>query len=370
MHIVYFGTYDLNKPRNRLIINALRERGHTVTETHKDVWGRVADKSEIGTLQLLLVALRWIFAYPSLIWRYCRAPRHDAVMIGYLGHLDVLVVWPFAKCRRVRICWDAYLSIYDTMVRDRRILDPANLLARIIFLWEGIACRAADSVILDTRAHAEMFAQLYKLDRRKMGVVPLGVELVHFPRQPAKTAGKRLRVLLYGQFSPLHGVSTVIAAACRAPDIDWVLIGTGQETARISSELKNASPISLEWQSGIAYEKLIDQIAAADVCLGIFGGSEKAASVIPNKVLQILAAGRPLVTRAGPGIAEIVDVETPGIRLVPPQDSEALLSAVRELGGSGEVPPASIIHRFDIRAIGDAADLILLRAARTRSGLP
>jgi glycosyltransferase involved in cell wall biosynthesis len=366
MHIVYFGTYDLTKPRNRLIISALRERGHIVTEIHKDVWRRVNDKSQMGRFRVPVFALRWICAYPSLLWRYCRVPRHDAIFVGYLGHLDVMAVWPVAKCRGARIVWDAFLSIYDTVVRDRQILGAANILSRILFLWESIACRLADTIILDTHAHAEMFSRLYKLERRKVAVVPLGVELAHFPRQAHKKAGKRLSVLFYGQFSPLHGVSTIIAAARHAPDIDWVLIGTGQEAPRILAELKAKPVVSLDWQPSIAYEKLIDEIAAADVCLGIFGDSEKAASVIPNKVLQILAAGRPLVTRSGPGIAEIVDGETPGIRLVPPKDPEALLDAVRELGRSGEVPPASLIERFDVTALGNAVDLILHESVGTK----
>ena len=44
MRIVYFGTYDLDKPRNRLMIDALGRLGHEVTEIHAPVWDGVPDK--------------------------------------------------------------------------------------------------------------------------------------------------------------------------------------------------------------------------------------------------------------------------------------------------------------------------------------
>ncbi len=47
----------------------------------------------------------------------------------------------------------------------------------------------------------------------------------------------------------------------------------------------------VHWDDWIDYPQLHQRIAAADICLGIFGGSAKAASVIPNKVFQIVAMG-------------------------------------------------------------------------------
>ena len=62
MHIVCFGTYDLDKPRNRLIVTALRARGHQVTEIHGSIWQGVADKSQLRGLRILGIASRWIGA--------------------------------------------------------------------------------------------------------------------------------------------------------------------------------------------------------------------------------------------------------------------------------------------------------------------
>jgi hypothetical protein len=38
MDVVVFGTYDLGKPRTRILLAALREYGAKVIECHEDVW--------------------------------------------------------------------------------------------------------------------------------------------------------------------------------------------------------------------------------------------------------------------------------------------------------------------------------------------
>src|SRR5690606_13038787 len=111
-------------------------------------------------------------------------------------------------------------------------------------------------------------------------------------------------------------------------DVRWILIGQGQETARVQQML-DEQPVphltSIPW---VDYEALRAHIAAADIGLGIFGDSDKAGRVIPNKVFQILSVGKPLITRDSAGIRELVDDGAPGVYLVPPADPDALLAAI------------------------------------------
>ncbi len=43
MRIVLWGTYDLSKPRTRILRDGLNEIGVEVTEIHSDVWSSDAD---------------------------------------------------------------------------------------------------------------------------------------------------------------------------------------------------------------------------------------------------------------------------------------------------------------------------------------
>lgn len=335
MRIVCWGTYDIGKPRVRILLRGLKENNIEVIECHKEVWGMIEDKSQIaGLVAKLRFAAKWLASYPSLILTYMRLPKHDAVIVSYLGHLDVLVLWPFARIRGVPIVWDAFLSLYNTVVEDRRIVAPTHPLAWFLYAWEWLACRASKVVVLDTRAHADYFARRYHLASEKTDAVFVGVEPEAFPYQAPspRKPGDAITVLFYGQFIPLHGIETIILAARKLKDVDvkWVIIGQGQEASRIR-EMFNEFPLpKLQWIPWVEYEKLIEWIKIADVCLGIFAESQKAAMVIPNKVFQIVASNKPVITRDSAAIRELLKPSSYGVRLVPPDDPSALAKAVQD----------------------------------------
>jgi len=84
----------------------------------------------------------------------------------------------------------------------------------------------------------------------------------------------------------------------------------------------------LRWIPWVDYSELPAWIRRADICLGIFGTSDKAARVIPNKVFQVLACGRPLITRISPAIQELEAATQTEIYFVPPGDAFSLAAAV------------------------------------------
>ena len=356
MRVVFWGTYDLGKPRTRILLSGLESAGVEVIAVHADLWRGVEDKSRLGPIDRVLYALRWIAAYPGLILRYLAAPRHDAVIVAYLGQIDVLVLWPFARLRRVPVLWDMFIPLHETMVEDRRLAKPDSWRTRILYALEWLGCRAADRVLLDTGPHAGHVEAIYALAPGTVGWVPVGSELEPFPRLPPPIRTNRpAEILFYGQLIPLHGVRTILEAASapRGRAYRWRLIGSGQEEPLVRAFLKARPLDHLIWEAWVPYEALKDRIAAADVCLGIFGTSRKAASVVPNKAYQVLLAGRSLVTRDSPAMRELLAPATPGVRLIPPADPEALLDAIASLEQEGfPQPPEVLRSRFSPQVIG------------------
>lgn len=362
MRIVCWGTYDTGKPRTRILMAGLRASDVDLQQIHTSVWEGVEDKSQVhGVRARAAIALRWLLAYPSLIWRLLRTPRPDLLLVGYPGIVDILIAAPIARVRGIPLAWDVFLSLYDTICEDRRLVRSASIPGRALRWLERFALKRADVLFMDTRTHAARLEHLFGLPRGRCDAVWVGVEAEHFTAAAAaigRDADAPTQVLFYGQFIPLHGIDTIIAAArlLRQQPIRWQLIGHGQEADRIRRLLVEDPLPNVEWDEWVEYRELGTRIAAADLCLGIFGTSAKAASVIPNKVFQIVAAGRPLVTRDSEAIRELLAPSPPCVRLVAAGDPKALADAVlahRRAKVEGTVPTRC--HNEQADRIGAAA---------------
>jgi glycosyltransferase involved in cell wall biosynthesis len=202
----------------------------------------------------------------------------------------------------------------------------------------------------------------------------VGAESEHFqprpvsplPTEDGASDDAQFRVLFYGQFIPLHGIATIVMAArlTRDEPILWQIIGEGQESQRIQHMLDEQPLQNLHWEQWVDYSELHRRIAQADACLGIFGDSEKAASVIPNKVFQIVAMQRPVITRDSPAIRELLEHAPPCVTLIPPNDPLALADAVRRLAHTARSPGPChgvLSHRIGAEAIGRQCVDVLTR---------
>ena len=178
--------------------------------------------------------------------------------------------------------------------------------------------------------------------------------------------------MFYGQFIPLHGMPTIARAAslCADNTIRWEVIGDGQDATRFRALLASYGPSQLHWTPWVPYQELIHRIHRADVCLGIFGTSNKALRVIPNKVFQILAAGRALISADTEAVRELLQ-PGPGIILVPPGDAEALAAAIVDMRArdsrAAQRQLAEYHHDITPKAIGRGLTEILASVCEQRS---
>lgn len=353
-----WGTFDTGKPRVRMLLEALRLEDPALPVCHRNPWAGIEDKSQIkGAGAKLALLLRWLLAYPALIWAYLRAPRHQVVVVPYPGNLDVLLLWPLARLRGAKICWDMFLSLYDTTVIDRALLRRDGLTARLLHAAEWLSTRAADRVLLDTRAHADHVASLFGLDAGKVGAFQVGAETEVFARAGRPPATNPVKVLFYGQFIPLHGLDTIVAAIEQVearqdrPPIHFTIVGQGQEQARIDALIAARGLTSVDRIGWVNYAQLPALIERSAICLGVFAPDGKGTRVIPNKVFQILAVGRPLITMDSPAIRELVS-PGPALRLVPPGDAAALADAIIALAAELASPDgAAALHQSAVAAM-------------------
>ena len=196
-----------------------------------------------------------------------------------------------------------------------------------------------DLVLADTRAHAAYYQAEFGLPRRRIAVVPVGARPEPRATGAARTlaSGETLTVFQYGKWSPLHGVAAVLDAAelLRDAPFRFVLAGEGQLSEVLRTDIARRGLTNVEWTGALTMAQLRERTLAADVCLGVFGLSEKAARVVPNKVYDALACGRPLVTADTAGVRELLHDGEEAL-LVPAGDGAALAAALGRLTEEGE----------------------------------
>jgi len=339
--VIAWGSYDESKPRVRLLLAELRARGVLQAEINMPVWSAIRDKAVAGSGRIMKALLRLIASYPRALVRLARQPGQGVVLLPYPAIPDIFAAWPIARFRGHRIAIDAFISLYDTMVSDRRMLRPDGIRASLIWGIEWLALRLADIIIVDTDQSGDFYAREFGIPRDRLHTVLVGAEDAFWnirgaPPPPDEAlaplaVGQDLpTVLFYGQLIPLHGLDTILDAVRRPAEepFQWLLIGRGQEEPKLREFLDKRVSAKVTWLPWVDYEKLPAVIAAANVALGIFGTSDKAARVVPNKVFQVLATGTPLITRDSPAVRELAQEFPEAIRTVPAGDGAALARAV------------------------------------------
>lgn len=355
MHVRYFGTYDRDYCRNQILQRGLRLAGAEVSECHVQVWN-TRDKSQVNSVgDRLGTGLRYLGSRLSLRRQYAAMPPCDVLLVGYLGHMDARLARQTARGKPVVL--DAFLSLWETVVEDRRMLPPAGPASALLRSMERRAYQAADLVLLDTQAHIDWVAEEFNLPPERFARVFVGADdrIFHPPGPedaPPPADGSR-EVLFYGKFIPLHGVETILRAAhllAGEPDIHFTLVGRGQ-TYSAARELAACLDLPrVTWVDWVDYETLPRAIWSAHVCLGVFGPEGKALRVIPNKVFQALACGAPVITADSPALRELPPVG-PALTLIPPGDPGALAEAIR----AACARPRETYPPEDLRAILPAA---------------
>jgi len=325
---MWLGTYEADYPRGRVLRSGLTALGHEVVECHEPVWERTRHKAGafLALGPLAATGGRATVAWARLRARERRAGPVDAVVAGYPAQADVLGAAAAARRRGVPLVVDLMIALSDTLAGDRGRVGALG--GRALLGLDRLTARRAGLVIADTAANADWITAALGVPRDRVAVVPVGAEDAFRPAPPPPGPP---RALFVGKLAPLHGIGVVLAAARRPGVPPVTVVGDGQLGPWLRGELARGRPPGLEHTPWIPYRDLPAAVAASHICLGVFGGSDKAARVVPNKVWQAMAVGRPIITADTPGAREVL-ADGRDALLVPPGDPAALAAALARLG--------------------------------------
>ncbi len=290
MKICYFGAYSKKDPRNSIIIKGLRKNGVDVVEGHEDPSQSLFKKN------LKLVKKHFKLDY-------------DAMIVGFPGHTDIPLARLLTKLSRKPLIFDAFLSLYDSYVFDRKKVKEDSLKVKYYFYVDKFTCMVSDVILLDTNEHINYFHEEFSINKEKFKRIFIGADdEIFYPRKVERNE-EIFTVEFHGTFIPLQGIQYIIKAAKileNYKDIKFELIGSGQTYNEVVNLSRQLNTRNISFKGCVDYKEIPYYIAKADVGLGIFGDTAKAKRVIPNKVYEVLAMRKPLITGDSPAAREVL----------------------------------------------------------------
>ncbi|MBI4812188.1 hypothetical protein HY798_01915 [Candidatus Falkowbacteria bacterium] len=163
MTICYFGDYDPNYARSRVLLKGLRENGVEVLECH-------SDKNGVGLYWDLYKKHKTIKG------------KYDILFVAQSWHSRL--IWLAKLLSPKKVVWDAFYSFYDKYAFDNKTISPYGLRGWYLWLIEWFACRFADVILLDTNEHIKYFVEIFGARKNKFIRVLIGADdSVFYPRE-------------------------------------------------------------------------------------------------------------------------------------------------------------------------------------------
>jgi glycosyltransferase involved in cell wall biosynthesis len=300
MRILLFGSYDDRQiERVQVLLEGLAAHGHEMYTCNAPL--RVSTEMRLRMLrQPVLVPLlvaKVLTCWARLLRSSWRLPAPDAVVVGHLGQFDVLLA---------RLRWPRATIVLDLPVLAVGVAQDHGIRGRlrhaVLRAIDRVAISAADIVLVDTEEHLDLLPGV----RGRAGlVITNGASEAYYRTTPCTDAGP-LRFVFCGSYIPLHG-ATVLARGISLldPEVDvrFTMIGLGPERALAEATIGQDDRV--RWVDWLSREALAAEMAQHHLCLGIFGDTDKAARVLPTKLLLGAAAGCAVVTGESPPQARV-----------------------------------------------------------------
>lgn len=205
-------------------------------------------------------------------------------------------------------------------ISNRRVIAAAEWLERRVY-------RAAAVITVPTRGLVRALDAEPSAAGKVTRIGP-AVDLDRFdPARRDRNAGP-LRVLYAGTVGLAQGLDTLLAAARIAGSqrLQVTIAGGGAEADQVARE----APPNVEMVGIVPPERIPELYREADAAVVLLRDRPLFAAALPTKIMEAMAAGRPVVVSARGEAADFVTAAGAGIA-VPPEDPAQLATAFHQL---------------------------------------
>ena len=289
MKVCYFGIYKPTYTRSASFIKGLKENGVELLEcntrepSNKKYWQLIKKHWQIRN-------------------------DYQVMIVGFPGHTIMPLAWFLAKIHRKKIIFDAFISLYDSIILDRAKFSRFSLPALKYWLIDWLSCQLADKVLLDANEHIEYFIKTFKISPKKFERILVSCDdSVIYPVEKTDHHDYFL-VHFHGTYIPIQGVKYIIEAAgiLRDENIKFNIIGRLGDYQPMIEKSSELGLKNINFLDFMPYTDLVRQLAEADVCLGMFGETAKAFRCGAFKITEAIAMAKPLITGNTPAMREFL----------------------------------------------------------------
>ena len=322
-------------PNVKFRIKDIKENYPNCREITFPMW-REVDLGNPLRHSFISTIIRAVFSHLYVLLALAALKKNKVVYVPYPAIFICFVIscCPFLfKPKRLVI--DAFISIYDSIIIDRKLVRSSHMLAKILMYIEKRAFEVADVVITDTDLNSDYYAELLNVNRSCFEAIPLSTDerclsLLHESMEKRVT-----EVLFVGTLVPLHGIKTIVEAielTASNENIHYTIVGNGQDKGELEHITKEYSA-RINWVKNWQSEEEISRyICKADICLGIFGEGNKTQRVCPFKLYLYMSCGKTIVTADTECMREMLsNGDEQALVLVPVENPNALPHEMRKV---------------------------------------
>ncbi|AWB33039.1 glycosyltransferase [Orrella marina] len=220
------------------------------------------------------------------------------------------------KLFRKKIIVDYYISLYDTIVNDRKIALKNSIAGKISFLKDWLLLKSASQVIFLNNSESIYYTKIagQAIDSSRIKIIPLCIDYKKETFSSRKISKNDFNVCWWGTYIPLHGLNNVIEAFSYIKNKEIKLHLFGDSDLKAQPYIKKINELGLQNQIFVvnnysfANGKLAPHLVTnCDLSIGNFGDSEKAKTVLVNKLVDSLSLGIPCLTMSTSATRELFD---------------------------------------------------------------
>jgi len=291
---------------------------------------------------------RAFFAYDRAVARLVRGKRYDLVFATSSRLMTAFLGARLARAMHAPL----YLDIRDIFVDTLGDVLPGvkgRLLAPLFAAVERYTMQSAARINLVSEGFREYFATRYPSVSLEFFSNGIDDDFLSVDWRPttAVPAGGRLRVVYAGNIGEGQGLHKILPGLVRRAGerYTFTVVGDGGRRALLVEELKKAGVTNVRLLSPVPRKQLIELYRDADVLFLHLNDYPAFAKVLPSKIFEYAATGRPVLAGVGGYAGDFVAREVTNSAVFSPCDAEGGARALHslELGWS---PRIEFIQKF------------------------